>query len=243
MKKQWFAMAMVLVLCMAVTAYQEQKIEKSFPADGKISRIDLANINGAITVFTQAADRFDIKAIKSSDRDGELEAVDILFETAGDQLKVRLDQKRKPNHVKVSFEVKVPRNVKQAVFQSVNGGITAKGSFSDLNLETVNGAIHCEGNFSESVLATVNGGVEVMVEEPLMGNLLVKTVNGGIDIELNRKSGFTLNGKTMNGGIDSDFNLSVDKGFVGSRIFGTVNDGLRKIELKTVNGAISISEI
>ena len=220
----------------------EQKISRSFTLTPSGS-IELANINGEIIISTTKGSAIDVKAVKKSDNKGEIESVEIIFESGQDSLKVYTKYNKKSTRAKVDFTVVIPEKLSRALFKSVNGRIDCSGKFADLRLKSVNGQIKFAGDFASATLSAVNGAVEVSQEALLQGNLAVETVNGGIDIEISRKSAFSVEGSTVNGSIDCEFPVSVQRHFIGSSLKGQVNGGGHKVEVETVNGRIKISKI
>jgi len=243
MKKVKFGLFIMLFMFSLLAAEDyEQKINRSFTLTAS-GRIELANINGEIIITTTKAAAIDIKAVKKSDYKGEIESVEIIFESGQDSLKVYTKYNKKNTRAKVDFTVAIPEKMNRALFKSVNGRIDCSGKFADLSLKSVNGKIKFAGDFASATLSAVNGTVDVSQEAPLQGDLAVETVNGGIDIEISRKSAFSLEGSTVNGSIDCEFPVSVQRHFIGSSLKGQVNGGGHTVEVETVNGRISISKI
>jgi hypothetical protein len=240
------AMYLMLILFFAFSGLYaenyEQKIDRSFQMEAG-GAIELANINGEIEVATTGGTDVRVKAVKKSDRKGEIEEVEVVFESVKDLLKVYVKYNKKNIRAKVDFTVSIPEKLARAQFKSVNGKIGCKGNFADLTLKTVNGKIDFAGEFRNAMLATVNGAIDLSQEPLLSGDLKVETVNGAIDIELNRKSAFEIDAQTVNGGIDNEFGLEVSRHLVGRSLSGKVNNGGFKVKLETVNGSIDISKI
>jgi DUF4097 and DUF4098 domain-containing protein YvlB len=241
------AMYLMLILFFALSGLYaenyEQKIDRSFQLAAG-GAIELANINGEIEINATGSQDVRIKAVKKSDRKGEIEQVEVVFEPGKDLLKVYVKYPKKSNiRAKVDFTVSVPEKLARAQFKSVNGRVDCSGKFADLTLKTVNGKIEFVGEFRNAKLATVNGAIDISQEPLLSGDLKVETVNGAIDIELNRKSAFEVECRTVNGGIDNEFGLEVSRHLVGRSLSGKVNNGGFKVNLETVNGSIDISKI
>jgi DUF4097 and DUF4098 domain-containing protein YvlB len=242
-QKVKFGLFMLLLMFSLLAAEEfEQKIDRRFDLNPAGS-IELANINGKIEISTTGGASVAIKAVKKSDYKGEIEAVEIIFETGKDTLKVYTKFNKKNTRAKVDFTVVIPEKLSRAIFTSVNGELACSGKFQDLKLETVNGLIKLQGDFATSALSTVNGAVDISREALLNGDLSVETVNGAIAIELNRKAAFSVDGSSVNGAIDCDFPVTVQRHFIGSSLKGEVNGGGHKITLETVNGGIKISKI
>ena len=243
LKKVKYLLLVLLLSFSGLTAADyEQKLDRSFqlPTGGSI---ELANINGEITIATTGGTAVGVKAVKSSDEKGEIEKVDVVFEPGKDSLKVYVKYNDKHTRAKVDFTVSVPEKLARAQFKSVNGKIDGSGKFADLTLKTVNGRIDFSGSFRNAALATVNGTIAVSQEPLLSGDLKAETVNGAITIELNRKSAFDIDGQTINGSIDDGFGLEVERHLVGKSLHGKVNGGGYKVSVETVNGSIDINKI
>jgi len=241
-KVKYLLLVLLVAFSTLPAAEYEQKIVKSFtlPASGTL---ELANINGRIDIMAGKGQAVEIKAVKKSERKGEIEKVDILFEQAGDVLKVKVKYNERNSRAKVEFDVVVPEKLAKAQFKSVNGAVKGEGHFRQLGLQTVNGKIAFRGEFGDAAFKTVNGAIAVSQEAVLSGDLEAETVNGAIDIEMNRKSAFDLSGRTVNGSIGNEFSVRVEKHLVGQSMDGQVNGGGKKVKVETVNGSIEISKI
>ena len=241
-KAKYVFFILLLLFALLPAEEYEQKIERRFELAAGAS-LELSSVNGEIGVSTTSGPAVEIKAVKKSDDKGEIENVEVIFETGKDTLKVYVKYNKKNTKAKVDFTVVVPEKLARALFKSVNGRIGCEGKFTGLTLKTVNGKIGFQGRFSAGVFETVNGAIGISQEPLLEGTLRAAAVNGSIDIELNRKSAFDLQGRTVNGSIDNDFDVPVQRHLVGKSVSGKVNGGGRKVEVETVNGSIDISKI
>jgi len=241
-KVKYFMLVLLLAFSFLAAEDYEQKIDRKFelPAGGAV---ELSNINGEIAITTTTGAAVEIKAVKKSDHKGEIENVEVIFEQAGDSLKVKTKYPRHNTRAKVDFTVSLPERLARAEFKSVNGKVGCSGKFADLRLKTVNGTIDFQGVFRAGVFKTVNGAIDVSQEPLLNGDLEAETVNGTITIELNRKSAFDVEGRTVNGSVDNDFGLEIERHLVGSSFSGSVNGGGHRVKVETVNGSIEISKI
>jgi hypothetical protein len=240
-KIKYLALILLLAISGLYAANYEQKITKTFslPAGGTV---ELANINGEIGIRS-GGDTVEIKAVKKSDKKGEIEKVEVLFEQSGDTLRVKVKYNERHSRAKVDFAVSIPESLARVEFKSVNGAIDCSGKYGALTLKTVNGKVNFAGEFRSGTFQTVNGGIELSQEPLLGGDLEAATVNGAIEIELNRKSAFAIEGETINGSIRNDFGIEVKRRLVGSSFAGKVNGGGHKVTVETVNGSIDISKI
>jgi putative adhesin len=142
------------------------------------------------------------------------------------------------NDVKVEFTVRVPAGVR-FVGRSVNGGVDIKDVAADAEAYTVNGGVDvtASGNVRAE---TVNGSIRARAgKADWRGTASFETVNGSIAVELPETTDADLDAKTVNGGIDSDFQLS-DSRRDRRSLSGTIGNGGRSLQLRTVNGSIQI---
>lgn len=242
MKTKLFFVTFFLLFSFMFGYKYEEKIEKSFNLN-KDAIFKLSNINGEIILSTHNKNEVLIKVVKSASKKSTLDNVKVIFEYKDNKLKVYTKKHRGICNFKVDFFVKLPEQIKYVKLESVNGKINTMGKFKTMNSNTVNGKIMFEGSFSSTNLKTVNGSINLHAKDNLKGNISAKTVNGSVKIEMRRNSSFTVNASTINGSIKSDFEVSITRGFVGSRMEGTVNEGKHKIIIKTVNGNIKLFKI
>lgn len=104
---------------------------------------------------------------------------------------------------------------------------------------TVNGTVDVTGHEIRRAV-TVNGSVRVHPLAPARGALAAKTVNGSIHVTLPPGAGYALEARTVNGEIDAA-GVPVQRSFGPMRrANGTVGDGALRLDLRTVNGAITV---
>jgi len=220
----------------------EQEVKKEFNVKG-INALLIKNINGKINVFTSNSSKLRIRAIKRAKTQEKLKALRIVF--SKDERIISCIVKHGSwfsNPGSVDFEVELPKGFTRVKLTSVNGGISAKGNYGDLNIKTVNGKINFEGSSENINFKTVNGSIGYYNEEILKGDLSFKTVNGRIVVELNKNSSFKIKCSTVNGDIDSEFDFRIIEGFVGAKMTGEINSGKYSVNASTVNGSIKINK-
>jgi putative adhesin len=143
------------------------------------------------------------------------------------------------NDVKVEFTVHVPAGVR-FVGRSVNGAVEVRDVAADAEAYSVNGAV--EVSAAGNVRAeTVNGSVRARAgKADWNGTASFETVNGSITVELPEDTDADLDAKTVNGGIQSDFELTGETRRDRRSLSGTIGNGGRALQLRTVNGSIQI---
>ncbi len=232
----------MFLVAFSFAANHEETIEKTFNLD-KNGEFSLKNINGTISVKTHSQDKAIVKATKSAKDKDELTQIDVKFDYSDNTLNVFTKRKKAHSHVRVNFEVWLPKDLKESSIKTVNGEVQIDGSYKQVEVSSVNGKIHMQGSFGNAECETVNGSIGIYFKTKLAGNLEAQTVNGGVKIELLKKSDFKFEADTLNGAISSDFSeISIKKGFVGKSAEGTVGNGNFKVSVKTVNGSIKILE-
>lgn len=204
-----------------------------------------ASPNGGVTVV--ASDRSDIRvtARLRASAPTEAEASEILsdlrVETDGGVVRAdgpeRLGNRRGWS---VSFEILVPRSTSLDV-ESVNGGVSVRGTTASVTASTVNGGITLREVNGTVRGSTTNGGIDVTLSgDRWQGESLdLGTTNGGITLRV--PSGFNarLVASTVHGDIDTDFPLTI-QGRVGRRVEGTLGSGGPTVRLSTTNGGIRL---
>jgi cytoskeletal protein CcmA (bactofilin family) len=143
------------------------------------------------------------------------------------------------NDVEVEWTVRVPNGVRLVAI-TVNGGIEATNLPADVNARTVNGDVRLS-TVGVARAATVNGSIEATLgRADWSGAISLESVNGSITAFMPAASNTVVNASTVTGSIETDFPLTVAGRFGGRRISGTVGTGGRELELKTVNGSITL---
>jgi hypothetical protein len=143
------------------------------------------------------------------------------------------------NDVQVDFTVRVPAGVR---FQgrTVNGEVAAESLGSDVEASTVNGSISIS-TAGYARANTVNGEINASMGRSNWTQALeFETVNGGITVSLPAATSTEFEAETLNGDISTDFPVTVQGRFSKRHMSGTIGDGGRRLNLKTVNGSIRV---
>jgi hypothetical protein len=146
------------------------------------------------------------------------------------------------NDVQVNFRIKVPVGV-DFIARTINGEISAESMSSNVYAKTVNGSIKLSTT-GYADAKTVNGEISARLGNPnWTGAVNFKTVNGEINLELPASTGAVVNAKTFHGEISSDFPLVGLTKISKRQLTGTIGAGGRELNLKTLNGSISLRRI
>lgn len=203
------------LLLLAASAQAErlkERFDKTFPLKPG-ARVELGNVNGAVTF--EAWDRDEVRV--EAEKWVESDRLDVAKKALGE---VRIQVSRTPAGLKIqtrtpenhggfmdwllgkevklgaTYRVRVPR---QAVIQAdnVNGDLKVAGTRGGAKLVNVNGAISVNSVGGDLTLQTVNGEIALARTE---GGIRANTVNGGIKADLDGVPG-DLRFETVNGGV------------------------------------------
>ena len=145
------------------------------------------------------------------------------------------------NDVVVDFTVKVPAGINFAP-KTVNGSVTALGLRSDVDGASVNGNVRIRTT-GVARAKSVNGSIEAaMGAASWSGSLDFKTVNGSIDLTLPAGVSADVHATSMSGGFASDFPVTMNGRLEERKVEGRIGAGGRDLQLKTVNGAITLHQ-
>jgi hypothetical protein len=138
----------------------------------------------------------------------------------------------------VDFDVTIPRGV-QLDAQTVQGSIDAQTA-GVVSAGTVSGRVTVDAPEIREA-KSVNGSLDLRLRGSGNAPLTARTVNGSIRVDLPAGSGARISAKTLVGGIDVP-GLAVEKPPFGpgASAIGTIGDGVRNLDLQTVNGSIAV---
>jgi len=227
------------------------------------SWVHVRNLSGGIRVVRGTGPQVEITAAKRWRHNGnavrftELQTSDgivvcTMYGSGGDCSPTRYSARRTGllsffNRVKtdatVSYELRVPPGIRVDL-STVNGDIDASGSGAAVIARSVNGDVSAHATQGPVTLKTVNGDATVTLDAPGdSGGISLKTVNGSIRAELPAQAAAAVDLSTVNGSLRSDFPIATSAGGSSRHLQGVIGAGAagRKIELKTVNGSVTLS--
>lgn len=250
---------LLLTAALAAAALQGTTQDNDFRWSGTLAAgktIEIRGVNGAITASATGGREVRVSAVKRARR-SDVATVEIRVEEHADGVTIcaiypaqrstegcRGESRRnngnwEENDVEVNFTVEVPANVKFAG-RTVNGNIAATGLTADAEITTVNGDAEVSTR-GMAEATTVNGDVTASVGRgDWSGPADFTTVNGSVTVTLPGSVNADVSASTVNGDISTDFPLTVRGRFGPRRLTGTIGSGGRSLNLKTVNGSISI---
>ena len=209
-------------------------------ADGRVS---LQNVNGNVHVTSWSRNIVKVDAIKRASSRDRLEAIEIKIDSDPDAIRIKTKYHRQfdNNPGGVEYTLTVPRGARLDKFDLVNGGLDANDVGGEVNASSINGRIKVRGLSGNARLSVVNGHLEATfdrLDEPK--TISLESVNGSIDLALPPDASATLEASTVSGSIHNDFGMAVSGHFVGHELHGTLGEGRAQVNLRDVNGTISI---
>ena len=217
--------------------------------------IEIKGINGPIRASATSGDQVEVVAERTGRRDDpnevRIEVVEhddgvticAVYPREGNEClpgdRGRLSVRN--NDVKVEFTVRVPDGVR-FTGRTVNGSVRAEDLGADVLADTVNGSVTISTS-GRAEANTVNGSIEAeMGRADWSSDVSFETVNGSITLTLPEDVDADVRARTVNGRIRTDLPLTVRE--VGRRrLDGTLGDGGPELELKTVNGSITLNAL
>jgi hypothetical protein len=255
----------VLFLAAPLAAQKQEASSKddNFSWTGKMKSgawLRVRNMNGSISVERASGDVADVTGEKKWRR-GDPEEVRFELVKDGDNITIcalwgdraTCDadgvhygrhgwNNDRDNDVNVKFVIKLPAGVKVDV-GSVNGDVDVSGAQSEVIAKTVNGGVEASTSGGPVNASTVNGGIRVSMDAaPGMNDLSFSTVNGSISVEVPASFSADIDMETVNGSLSSDFPLTISGKVNPRHLHATIGKGGRQVDLKTVNGSITIKK-
>ena len=263
MKKKYIRLGFLLMMLGSVGLLYGGKITKEFrkqyPFDPG-GTVGVRNTNGNIYVESWEKNEVEIfaeivvKAGSRKDAEEFMEKVVIQVDHDHNRLFVKPDYPKRRGgglfdwlfgrrpQISVTFRIRVPSETDTEI-RTTNGRVEMSDIKGRSELHSTNGGIYAD-NLQGTVDAhTVNGSIKVMLSKVSdHDRMSFKTTNGGIKLTLPDDIQADIEASTVNGGISTDFPLEVQGRFNRKKIRGTINGGGVSIDLRTVNGGITIYE-
>ncbi|MCX8109076.1 MAG: DUF4097 domain-containing protein [Verrucomicrobiae bacterium] len=253
LKKHALIVSVVLAFCsqgcteVADAVFQE-KLEQAFQLEPNAT-VEIANVNGRIDVTAWDRTEASLMIFKRANEKADFEKVriDIVAKPERLSIEARYPQSGlswfRRNSALVDFELKVPRGVSLKRISSVNGSVRLQGVQGSVNASTVNGELAATGLAGDASLSTVNGSIEAEFEDfANVKTVNVETVNGSVSVTIPNNANATVTATTVNGRISAAEPLrsNIQKSRRG-KLEGVLGNGTSKVNVSTVNGAVSIN--
>ncbi len=176
------------------------------------------------------------------DAERRLDDIDILVDDRADEIIIRTlqpDNTQGRNYV-VNYTITLPADLAVSV-TSVNGNIIIADIDNDVLVNNINGNVRLDAIFGNALVNLTNGNIDSEVVMPLTGSIEQTTTNGNITLNIPTTTSADFSARVTNGNIGLD-NLTLrDATRTNQSLTGQLGDGDGTIELRTVNGNVSVN--
>lgn len=213
-------------------------------------RVDLENINGAVHITGWDRNEVKVDAIKSAHTKERLDEAKIVVDAGHDYVSIHTEYPDRAqtftdddedNPATVEYTLMVPRSARLDKVKLINGSLDISDVHGDVIASSINGRLRAQGLSGHAHLKTINGHLDARFDRLPNATLELSSVNGSLELTLPSDAKAELEASTVHGGIEDDFGLSVhDHRFVGHDLHGELGGGGTRIELRNVNGRISV---
>jgi len=245
--------------------YRENRTYHESCACPSGTTVTVENVNGNITV--EAWGRDSVEAVAEVEFRGRREryVAEVIDETSlrvaktASGIRVRISRPKFDDdndfwgwlfhggtrvNVNARLRIRVPVSA-HIEAETTNGNTRVSGVKGDLNIGTTNGNVDAEETAGSVEASTTNGSVSVAVAAvPASGRLSCHSTNGGVRISLPEgKIDADVEMSTTNGQVKSSYPITMQGGFSGKHIRGTIGKGGILIRASTTNGNVELNEI
>jgi hypothetical protein len=204
---------------------------------GDGAKVSLKNISGNITVTGWDQPQAQVTVVKRSGSDRS----QVFFSNNGANLSLRTADNSGNQNIR--FEVRLPRQLARVELSSVNGVIKVSDVRAEILVDGTNGSIELTEIAGVSRVRTTNGSIKAGLLEASDRGMEFQSVNGSIELTVPPTFEADLEASTVHGVIviDDYFGVQVEKGVVGQRAKGEINEGGERLRLSTTNGNIKMA--
>jgi DUF4097 and DUF4098 domain-containing protein YvlB len=218
-------------------------------ANGSLS---LENSSGDILIKTWDRNEIKIDAVKSAPRKERLAEAQIEIDPGPDVVRIKTkyanenlswgndDAHRQSNPASVSYTLTVPGNTRIDKIELLNGTAEIDGVAGGIKASSVNAGFTLRNIVGVVDISTVNGRLEAILEpRNKASSVVLSAVNGQIVLSAAADANVQVKAYTMNGQIKNDFGFQVNR-TVGSYLTGSLGSAGAKIDLRNLNGGITL---
>jgi hypothetical protein len=219
---------------------RREAFQRSCPLDPK-GKVVVDNPYGDVRITAWDRDEVRVEAIKTGPQGSRLDDAQILVEACLQAVTIRtLYSGVSDSPASVEYRISVPRGATLESVKLTNGGLSLSGLEGPVRASAVNGDITAERLGGHAELSTVNGRLVVDFRR-ISGDkpISLKSVNGPIRLSLPAGAQASVEAHNIAGGITANLGR-IRRTEDGHRLRTVVNRGGTRIQLKNVNGGISV---
>jgi len=252
---------LALAACVWLGVAATAAAQADFEWNGQLApgqRIEVIGLNGSIHASASPGGNVVVTAVKTAGRRGNPADVHVEMVTNSNGVTVCVvypasagqpdnqcrpggggGQNNRDNDTRVDFTVRVPTGVGLQA-RTVNGSIDAQGLQGDTEATTVNGSVNLS-TAGTARATTVNGSIDAVMGRAVWpSGAKFTTVNGGVTLRLPASVNADVRISTVSGGIQSDFPLQMSSDPGPKHAEGVLGGGGQRLDVTTVNGAITL---
>ncbi len=208
----------------------------------------LEGINGNVTVFgrpgastlTVAGEKI-VGSNSRTDAERRLDDLEVGVVERTDEFVIRTlqpDNTQGRNYV-INYTITLPPDLAVAL-GLINGNVSVERLDNDVLVSNTNGNVELGNISGNAVVVLINGNILSEVDMPLGGAIELATTNGNIELDIPTTTSADFSARVTNGSISLNNLTLSDPVRTNQSLIGKLGDGDGTIELRTVNGNISV---
>jgi DUF4097 and DUF4098 domain-containing protein YvlB len=217
-------------------------VSKSFEI-GDDATFSVRGVTGDVTVTGTDGDQAELKITKHGGSPQQRAGARVMVSQTDARLSI--SGAGTPPDVKLSYEVRLPRDLHQLEIYSDRGDVKVDGFGGTVVVNVRQGDLEFRGVTGAVRSKLVNGSTRVVIDgsEREAGQEF-SVVNGGIEATVADGADADVKAETVSGDISVDerYGLKVEKRPAGRRVSGQLGDGGQPLNLKVVNGDIKLKK-
>lgn len=206
------------------------------------SQVEVASINGAVTIGTSNSTSAEIHVVRTARRKEDLQYHKVLIDQAGGRLSIHGENDRghRTPEVRQIVEVRMPRNVDLSV-HGINGKVGVGEIEGQIRLTGINGAVDVAHAQTIQQLSGINGRVTVGVTRLDETGLNMSGINGKVVLRFAEQVNANISVSGINGHVFTDVgNLTIEGKMSPSNFRGRIGSGGPMISVSGVNGNVNL---
>ena len=248
MRRNYSCFLILAMLSASAPVAAGESFQRWVEPSAAFTQVQVQVKKGSLTIVPSEGDQIEVSARLRGKR-ADREAVHFDVDRRGERFSVvavypgRSDPDEPDSRVQIDIHVLLPAGI-EFVGQTDVGDIEAVGVDGPLDLVTSVGDIELETD-TYGQARTTNGRIRARIGQVAWtGKLAFATVNGDITVSLPRSADIELSAKSVTGRYSSNLHpVSTRRRGPGARVEGTLGDGGRRLEMRTVNGDLVLDRL
>jgi hypothetical protein len=227
----------------AVRRDDETSITKSYSLDADAS-FTVRNMNGNVTVEGWDKETLEVRVVKRGGSPEERDRARVMYGKTDDRLTL-LSEGKRGGPVKVAYEIKLPRSLRQLEINSDEAEVKIAGMSGTVVADVKQGGLEFVDVTGTTRGKLIKGDTKVSYPGgPPTGTQEFSVVRGNVEIKLADAMSADVKAETLDGDIVTDdaLGLKLVKTAAGKHLLGRLGSGADPLLVKVVNGDIKIKK-